>query len=345
MSPSSATTTEPGGPVATLDTSVASTESTISDAHRAQWSRVAVLPFSLSSGAVVESIESGIVVLEAESTTLVGFDGTTSAGGKPPIGIQPGCCGSAVGIPVGSRLILFDSYAPGSWLLDAETVRWTQVGDRPMTGDVLGSAHVGDLTYVVTASPRSGNTNTQVAALDPATWEWAEIQPVPAVLAVGGVTTDGERLIVAGVQQDGNNVIVGESRHPVAFSYHDGEWTRMPDVPIDGQAATVAWVEDVGLLAWNYDLKSALMDLDGDWESLGGVPMHFSECYPKSAQVDRGVIALFCGQLAHFDGPSRSWSQIPIDFDANYVATDDSIYELSPENGQTTLSVRHLPDR
>lgn len=331
---------------ATSSTSVppsTATEPSVPDS--AEWSKIAELPLAISSGSVVEAVEGGIVVVQTDSTTLVGFDGSKTDGGGPPsVNVTPECCGSGVGITVGRRLVIFDSYAPGTWLLDPETVTWIQVGDRPSTGDVLGSAHIGDQVYVVTASTRAGVTNAQVAALDTTTWEWTEIEPVPAVISIGGVTTDGERLIVAGVNQDGSNNIDGDSRQPVAYGYDKGVWSRMPDVPIDGQAATVAWVEDVGLLAWNYGLKSALLNLEGNWEPIGGVPMDFSECYPQSRRVDSGVIG-FCGGIAHFEATTRSWSPIPINFDARYVVAVNSIYELAPENGQTILSVHRLPAR
>jgi hypothetical protein len=308
-----------------------------------EWSSVADVPLLISSGSIVEPLDDGLVVVEAESTTLVAFDGSTTPGERPPVNVPSGCCGSAVAIPVGDQLVIFDAYAPGTWLLNPETVSWEQVGDRPSTGDVLGSAVIGNQIYVVTASPRTGTANAEVAALDTKTWEWTGIEPVPTVIAVGGVTTDGQRLIVAGVQQNGNNIIVGESRQPEAYALRDGVWEELPDVPIDGQAATVAWVEDVGLLAWNYELDSALLNEDGSWVSTGPVPMEFSECYPHSKQVDSGVIALFCGQLAHFDATSRSWSPIATKLDAKYAATANAIYELAPVDGQTTLSIQPLP--
>lgn len=333
-------TTEPERHVGTVDSPLP--DFTIPEGHGAQWSRIVDLPISLSSGSLVVPVDAGIVVLETDATTLVGYDGLATPGDEPPVAVSPDCCGSAVGIPVGSQMILFDSYGPGTWVLDPGSVTWSQAGDRPSTGDVLGSARIEDQLYVVTASPRDGTMNAQVAALDTTTWEWTEIEPVPAVVAVGGVTSDGESLIVAGVNQDGNNIIVGESRHPVAYGYLDGEWSRLPDLPIDGQAATVVWVEEVGLLALNYDLESALHHLEGNWDSMGTVPMPFSECLPQTMQVDSGVVVL-CGGLAHFESSSQSWSPISMRFDSKYVAADNAVYELAPENGGTTLSVHTLP--
>jgi len=306
-----------------------------------EWTKIADLPMSIFSGSLVAPVEDGIVVVQTESTTVVGLDGSTASGVRPPVTVTPGCCGSAVGIPVGDRLILFDSYAPGTWVLDPETISWNRVGDRPSTGDVLGSALIGDHLYVVTAAARTGAAHSSVAVLDTAAWEWSEIEQVPAAISVGGVTSDGDRLIVAGVRQDSNNNIVGDSREPVAYEYRAEVWRELPDVPIDGQAATVAWVDGAGLLAWNYDLESALLAPSGNWESTGTVPMDFSECYPYSYQVESGLVAV-CGGLAHLEAASRAWSPIPIRFEARYVAAGNFVYELAPSGDQTLFSVLHL---
>lgn len=306
-----------------------------------EWIRIADLAMAISSGSIVAAVEGGIVVAQTESTSVVGFDGSITNGDKPPVTIAPGCCGSAVGIPVRDRLVLFDSYAPGTWLLDLKALTWNRVGDRPSTGDVLGSALIGDQLYVVTAAARTGAANSPVVVLNTTTWEWSEIEQVPSGISVGGVTSDGDRLIVAGVRQNSNNIIVGDSREPLAYAHEESVWRELPDIPIDGQAATVAWVDDVGLLAWNYSLRSALLAPDGNWEPMGRVPMEPSECYPHSYQVDSGIIAA-CGGIAHFEAASRGWSPIPIRFDARYVAADDSVHELAPSGGQTTLSVHHL---
>jgi hypothetical protein len=332
-----------GGHFGPFDESLIPTETTVVAPDVEDWSIVAELPVSVTSGTIFEPIDEGLVVLRGDSTTHVDFDGSTTFGEAPPVTVSAGCCGSAVAIPVGSQLIIFDAYAPGTWLLDPETVTWDQIGDRPTTGDVLGSAVIANHLYVVTASPRAGTTNAHVAALDITTWQWTDIEPVPAVISVGGVTTDGERLIVAGVRQNGNNIIVEDNRQPVAYSFQNGTWEALPDVPIDGQAATVAWVDDVGLLAWNYELDSALLGDSGSWASTGPVPMDFSECYPQSRQVDSGTVALFCGQLAYFNGASLSWSAIPTNREAKHAATSTAIYELAPASDGATLSVLSVP--
>jgi hypothetical protein len=61
-------------------------------------------------------------------------------------------------------------------------------------------------------------------ALDIATGAWRQLEQVPSPVSVGGVTTDGERLIVAGTRQDGNNFVIGD-RNPVAYQYtSSGGW-------------------------------------------------------------------------------------------------------------------------
>jgi hypothetical protein len=130
----------------------------------------------------------------------------------------------------------------------------------------------GDL-FVVTAAARTGEATATLAALDVATGVWRELEPVPSPISVGGVTTDGSRVVVAGTQQGPNNNIIGD-RSPSAYQYTPGEgWSELPDIPINGPASTVAWVEGAGLLAWNYDLESALLDQSGAWRALDRVPM------------------------------------------------------------------------
>ena len=284
----------------------------------------------------------GIVVVGTKSTTVIGFDGSSADGERPPVTIQPGCCGSVVGMPVGDRLILIDAYRVWTWVLDPETVTWRALGDRPGTGDILGAAVIGDVLYVVNAAARTGGGVSLVSALDLNTGKWTEVEQVPSGVSVGGVTTDGERLIVAGVLQDMNNRIIGDSR-PVAYQHGVEGWRRLPDIPINGQASTIAWVEGAGLLAWNYDPESALLPASGVWEVVGSVPMDASECYPRSFQTEGGIVGL-CGGLAYFDAESRSWAPIPMPFPARYVAIHDSAYQLTPRGDITQLAAYPLSE-
>lgn len=99
------------------------------------------------------------------------------------------------------------------------------------------------------------------------------------------------------VRQDANNNVIGD-RNPVAYEYTSSEgWRALPSIPRDGQASTVAWVEGAGLLAWNYDLESALLDESRTWRHLSRVPMPPADRYPESKRAEVGVVA-FCGGIA-----------------------------------------------
>ena len=256
---------------------------------------------------------------------------------------QAACCGPADGMPAGDFLVLVAESSTQTWILDTDSPSWSEANSRPSTGYVLGSALVeGDL-FVVTAAARTGEATSPVAALDITTGQWRELEPLPHPISDGGVTTDGERLIVAGTRQDGNNNVIGD-RNPVVYQYSSAEgWRELPSVPIDGQASTVAWVDGAGLLAWNYDLQSALLDESGAWRHLGDVPMPSSECQPISYPAAGGIVGL-CGGIAAFDATAKNWRPISGPFDTRYMATDTALIGLIPtDRDQTTLITHLLP--
>ena len=224
-------------------------------------------------------------------------------------------------------------------MLDTGSMSWRKVEDRPWTGEILGTALVGDNLYVVSAAPRTGAGQSLVAALDLGSGKRTESEQVPTGVSVGGVTTDGERLIVAGTLQNGNNHILSLHRNPVVYQYTQSQgWSQLPDAPIDGQAATIEWVHGVGLLAWNHELDSALLDSAANWNPISKVPMDISECYPHSQGADDGIVA-FCGGLAYFEAASTSWIMIPTTHSARYVVTNDAVYELAhADDDQLQLS-------
>lgn len=308
-----------------------------------EWSVVADLPVQLESGAVVETVGGEIVVLQSQSTTVIRPDGSFEARDAPPISIQAACCGPADGLPAGDSLVLVAESSTQTWILDTNSRSWREANSRPSTGYVLGSALIeGDL-FVVTAAARSGEATSSLAALDITTGQWRELESVPHPISDGGVTTDGERLIVAGTRQDGNNNVIGD-RSPVAYQYTSAErWRELPWVPIDGQASTVVWVNGAGLLAWNYDLQSALLDETGAWRQLGEVPMPPSECHPNSHPTAGGMVGL-CGGIAAFNATAQSWRPIPGPFDTRYLVTDTALMGLVPtDRDQTTLITYPLP--
>jgi len=299
------------------------------------WEVVGDLPVDMAGGAVVEAVNDGIVVLQPNSTGLIGFDGSWSTGEAPPLSIPASCCGSAVGLRAGDVLVLVAEGSTETWILDIETLTWRETDTRPTDGYVLGSVLVDGDLYVATAAARSGGATSSLAALDVATGRWRQLEEVPSPISVGGVTTDGNRVIVAGTQQGPNNNIIG-AREPAAFQYLPDEgWSQLPDIPIDGQASTVAWVEGTGLLAWNHDLESALLDQSGTWRQIGAVPMPPAECYPRSIPTVSGIAGL-CGGIALFDVTTESWSTVRHPFDIRVVVTDTALYGLvQTERAQT----------
>lgn len=290
------------------------------------WSVVTDLPFPIAGGAIVGAVDSGIVVLQQSSTVLIGFDGSLTTGDAPPLFIPASCCGGVSGFSTGSSLVLVDEIF-ATWKLDVDTLTWLQADPRPAAGYVLGTAMIEGELFVVNAASRSGDAISSVAVLDLDPGTWMELEPVPSPISVGGVTTNGNRLVVAGTRQGPNNNVIGD-RSPSAYQYTPGEgWSELPDIPIDGQASTVAWVEGAGLLAWNYGLESALLDQSGAWRELDNVPMSPAECYPKSFPTVTGVAGL-CGGIALFDAATESWHTVRHPFDTRYVVTDTSLFGL-----------------
>lgn len=314
------------------------------DTPRAQipegWSVVTDLPFQIAGGAIVGAIDSGVVVLQQSSTVLIGFDGSSSTGEGPPLSIPASCCGSADGLPAGNSLVLVAEGSTATWILDVDTLTWRQADPRPAAGYVLGSVLIDGDLFVVTAAGRTGEATSSLAALDVTTGLWRELEPVPSPISVGGVTTDGNRVVVAGTQQGPNNNVIGD-RSPSAYQYTPGEgWSELPDIPIDGQASTVAWVKGTGLLAWNYGLESALLDQSGDWRALNSVPMPPAECYPSSFPTATGVAGL-CGGIALFDAATQSWHTVRAPFDTRYVVTDTTLIGLVQSERDLTQMIKY----
>lgn len=301
------------------------------------WNEVADLPIQLEGGAVVEAVGDEVVVLQSNSTMVIDPDGSFRTGDAPPASIPTHCCGKVRGLPAGDVLVV------GSWILDPETLGWHQTDPRPTSGSSLGSAFLEGKVYVVSAAARTGEPTSAVAAFDIATGVWRELEPVPSPISVGGVTTDGDRLIVAGTRQDDRNFVIGD-RNPVAYQYIPGEgWSELPSIPIDGQASTVVWAEGAGVLAWNYDLQSAVLDDSGTWRQVGEVPMSPSECYPISHSTTNGAIGR-CGGVAVFDAQSESWESITGPPYTRYAVTDAAVIGLVPLDGfHTKLITYPLP--
>jgi hypothetical protein len=301
------------------------------------WNEVADLPLQLESGAIVEGLPTGIVVLQSDSTTLIDSAGSVMTGDRPPLAIAADCCGPADGLPAGDLLVLIAEGSTETWVLDSDALTWREATARPDPGYVLGSAVIGDELFVVTAAPRTDDASSTAAALDLDTGVWRQLDTVPTPISVGGVTSEGTRLIVAGTRQDGNNNVIGD-RSPVAYQFTASEgWRELPSIPIDGQSSTVVWVDGAGLLAWNYDLESALLDESVTWQQLGSVPMCPSECHPESIPTQIGVVG-FCGGIALFNDAAETWTRVPSPHDTRYGVVDDALLGLVQlDRDRTTL--------
>jgi hypothetical protein len=304
------------------------------------WSDVTDLQFQLESGAIVEGSPSGLVVLQSDSTMLIDPSGSVLTGEPAPIPIQADCCGPADGLPADRLLVLVAEGSTESWILDTDSLTWRQAAARPDPGYVLGSAVIGGELFVVTAAPRTDDATSPVAALDLESGEWQQVDDVPEPISVGGVTSNGSTLIVAGTRQDGNNVVAGD-RNPVAYQYTPGDgWAELTTVPIDGQSSTVAWADGAGLLAWNYDLESALLDESGTWRQLGEVPMPSSECSPESTPRAGGLVG-FCGGIAIFDTETEQWIPVSSPLEARYGVVGDSVLGLVPLDREHTKLITY----
>jgi hypothetical protein len=140
------------------------------------------------------------------------------------------------------------------------------------------------------------------------------------------------------VRQDGNNSIIG-GRQPRLFEFTAaGGWRSLPDIPIDGQAATIVWVDGAGLLAWNYDLESALLDATGSWRRLGNVPMPFCECYPRSVATAGGAAAGGF-YVAWFEAATERWHPIRLPADARFAVTSTAIVAFADQDDDGTRMV------
>ena len=68
--------------------------------------------------------------------------------------------------------------------------------------------------------------------------------------------------------------------------------------------------------------------------------MAFSECYPSSAQAAGGSVAVFCGQVAWFDGTAAEWSAIDAPFDTRVAVVGDLLMGLVSSARNSTTVVR-----
>lgn len=273
------------------------------------WEVVGDMPAANSSSALTVAVDDGILVVSDGATRLIRSDGTWAEGVAPPEALE--CCEGHRLVPTPAGPVLLATSGDATWLLDSATLAWQSVSSRPSTGIVLGAAVVdGDLHVVEAAGRRGDGVSSGMTSLDLETLAWKEEEMVPLPVSVGGVTSDKERLIIAGTRQGPGNEMIGGH---LAFEYTPADgWRALAEVPVSGQAPTVQWVEGAGLLAWNYDHEAALLDPSGGWRRIDDVPMDSAECYPRMSAGPNGALGQ-CGGLAWFDSASEQWSVIPSD--------------------------------
>lgn len=317
------------------------------------WTEVARVPFSIPSGSLLQAVDGAIVIVHSASTIIIenspngsGVGGSWLQGPPPPFPFEDQCCGGASGYAVGEDLLVLSESSTATWLFDTSEFSWRELDERPSSGFVLGSAELDGNLIVVNAAPRSGSAESTVASLDLNDGSWQTLPSLPHPISVGEATSDGRRIIVAGTQQDSNNRIVGG---PHVFELVGSNWQPIADapgesdLPISGQAASVAWIENVGLLAWNYDLSWSILDESGTWGPVEKVPMDSAECYPTTTEALGGVVAL-CGGIAWFDGGSLDWTPIPYpSFTGERILVSESGLFALIESGRDTLVIAEYP--
>lgn len=315
------------------------------------WEVLGDLPFDAGSRIHAAPLGDSIIVVGRTGLWRVHADGTWVEGQAGPFTIPVECCGSERLFPAATGPVFIRGSSDGTWVLDPGTLTWRRGQARPTTAnDILGGVVVGGSLAVVEAAPREGeDPSSSVAFLDLDTLAWHEVEKVPEPISMGGVTSDGDRLIVAGTRQGPLSNIIGDH---VAFQYtHADGWERLPDVPISGQSPTVQWIDGVGLLAWNYDQEAAVLP-PGDtakWQRIGDVPMEFGECSPQMSPAPGGALGQ-CGGLAWFDAATQRWSPIPMDERragknplsiADYLTSGDAVVAIFDTEASTTRLVKY----
>ena len=67
------------------------------------------------------------------------------------------------------------------------------------------------------------------------------------------------------------------------------------------------------MIAWDYEHATAAYDPSADdWRRLAGVPLRFSECYPRSVAIQGWVLGNFCGSMAAFASSEDRWHDVSV---------------------------------
>lgn len=206
-------------------------------------------------------------------------------------------------------------------VLDPTAGAW-RLGAAPPEAVGLAAATVwtGRDLVVYGALNRSAPSG-RALAYDPAADRWQPLPAAPRNLnVVTGVWT-GREVVLIGAELDGNNQDEGGVT-AIAFDPAAGAWRELPAPPLSPQASTVAWTGEV-LVAWDYLLNAATLDLDGGaWKQLPEVPLRSRECSPSSAAVTGGVVGAYCDQAVYLDIATRTWTDLQLPAAAVTEATE-----------------------
>ena len=261
------------------------------------------LPSGPAEGKVVAEV-GGALATWAGSRVAVFDAGTWRCPDRSPVSASD----DAMIVWTGTHLLVWGDGRAA--VLDPTTGAW-RLGAAPP--EAVGQAAVTVWTgrdLVVYGTAGRSAPSSRALAYDPAADRWQPLPDAPRKLnLVTGVWT-GRELVLVGANLDGDNQNQGAAA-AIAFDPAAGAWRELPAPPLSPQASTVVWTGEV--VAWDYLLKAAALDLDGSaWEELPEVPLRFRECHPSSVAVTSGVLAVYCDQSAYLDMATRTWTELQL---------------------------------
>jgi N-acetylneuraminic acid mutarotase len=185
-------------------------------------------------------------------------------------------------------------------------------------------------------------------AYDPEADAWRVIASAPMALNQANAVWTGDEVIVYGSGLSGRNIAAERWARGMAYDPAADSWRLLPEYQISPQASWADWT-GTEMLVWDYETNSALYDpATNTWRQPNPMPMHFSECYPRSDATDEVVFASFCGQTAQFDIAQDRWEDVapgPIgepttpQQGAVPLAADDVILVLFAEPSEPDFSI------